>query len=124
MTLSLFVFSGCNKHKNDILEENPAAIITFSSPTAGASYHSNDSIAIKGRAIAANTMHGYDLIIKKVSNTTVYYTKHIHDHNDTLVIDQKWKSLQKTATNLEAHVIVYLDHDGHTASKKVGFTVQ
>ena len=68
--------------------------------------------------------NGYDIIIRKLNDTTKLYFKNVHDHNDTLSINQKWKNTITTQTNMEAEIVLYLDHDGHTGSKKAFFKIQ
>lgn len=121
-TLLLFVFTACSRHRGDLAL--PGAVINFSDPLPGSSYNAGDSISIKGVAVSAVVMHGYDVAIKKANDTTTYFFTHVHDHNDTLLINQKWKNRLTGASSLEAQVTVYLDHEGHTATKKVAFTVQ
>ena len=81
-------------------------------------------MSIQAVGISSETVHGYDIIIKKPNDTTKIFFQHVHDHNDTLFINQKWKNTFTVATNLEAQVILYLDHDGHTGTKKAGFRVE
>ena len=122
--ISSIVFLSCTKHKDDIEENIPVSTISFSSPTASSVYQSGDSVLIKATAISTATVHGYDIIIRKASDTTKIFFQHVHDHNDTLYIDKKWKNTMTAPANMEAQVILYLDHDGHTGSKKVSFRVQ
>src|SRR5690349_10267786 len=86
------VMVACTKHKNDLVDTRPIAAINFSAPTAGAIFGKSEEISIQGRAIAANTIHGYDLVIKNANDATVYFSTQVHDHNDTIIINQKWKS--------------------------------
>jgi hypothetical protein len=122
--VSIAVFISCTKHRGDIEQNIPVYTINFSSPTISSVYHNGDSVLIQAVGISSATVHGYDLIIKKPNDTTKLFFKHVHDHNDTLVINQKWKNNLTVATNLEAQVILYLDHDGHTGTKKTGFKIQ
>ena len=124
LSASSTVFLSCSKHKGDIEENIPVATIKFESPTASTVYQSGDSVRIKGTAISTATVHGYDIIIRKTTDTTKLFFQHVHDHNDTLLIDKKWKNHLSVAANMEAQVILYLDHEGHTGSKKVSFRVQ
>ena len=62
--------------------------------------------------------------IKKSGDTMTCYSKHVHDHNDTLAIFQRWKGDENQTGNMEAVITLTLDHDGHTYSKKIGFKVQ
>jgi hypothetical protein len=122
--ITLVLLISCTKHKGDIEENLPVAIINFESPTLSSVYSNGDSVTIKGTAISTATMHGYDIIIRKVNDTTTVFFKHIHDHNDTLSINQKWKNNVSVAATMEAQVVLYLDHEGHTGTKKAYFKVQ
>jgi hypothetical protein len=87
-------------------------------------YAIGDSVTIQATCISANTLHGCDIIIRKTADTTVLYSKHMHDHNDTLTINRKWKAELTEATNLEVIIKAAVNHDGKAVSKKVNFRVQ
>ena len=122
--LASFIVVSCTKHRGDIEQNIPAYTINFSSPTTSSVYHNGDSVTIQAIGISSETVHGYDVIIKKPNDSTKIFFQHVHNHNDTLYINQKWKNPFTVATNLEAQVILYLDHDGNTGIKKTGFRVQ
>ena len=122
--LASVIMVSCTKHRGDIEQNIPAYTINFSSPTTSSVYHNGDSVTIQAIGISSETVHGYDVIIKKPNDSTKIFFQHVHDHNDTLYINQKWKNTFTVATNLEAQVILYLDHDGNTGIKKTGFRVQ
>ena len=115
--------TACTKHKDDVENTSPKADIRFESPTQGAFYNSGDSVQIKGTASYTATIHGYDVIIRKANDTATLFFKHFHDHKASLAIDTKWKASVSHA-NLQAEVVLYLDHDGNTGSRKVGFSVR
>lgn len=119
-------FFACTKHAYDVeaAATTNGATIVFSAPTANAVYQTGDSISIQAIAIAPQTIHGYDVSIKQANDTTVYFFQHVHDHNDTLLINHKWKSNLPGAMALEAKIVLTLDHDGHTATKSVAFNVR
>lgn len=122
-TLIVFSISACTKHKDDVEDTTPKASIQFYNPTQNAVYKSTDSVAIEAKAISTATIHGYDIVIRKAEDTSRLYFKHIHDHNDTLNVASKW-SPTVANTSLQVEIVLYLDHDGHTGSKKVNFRVQ
>lgn len=124
--LSVFtlVLISCTKHKDDIEEHIPPHTINFSSPAGSIPYQFGDSVSIQAMAISSETIHGYDLVICKSDDTTKIFFQHVHDHNDTLVVNKKWKNSIMGPANMEAQIILYLDHDGHTGSKKATFKVQ
>ena len=117
------LMTACTKHVDDIEDTTPKATIQISQPTAGAVFNSQDSISIQATAIATATIHGYDIIIRKAEDSTKLYFKHIHDHNDTLNINHRWKPAISN-TSLQMELVLYLDHDGNTGNKKVNFRVQ
>ena len=114
----------CTKHKDDFEEKIPVASINFESPSMSSTYHAADSIAIKATAISTASIHGYDIVIRKANDTTKLFFQHVHEHNDTLYINKKWKSSVLSSANMEAQVVVYLDHDSNTLSKKALFKIQ
>ena len=119
-----FIFMACEKHSLDKDAVTETAVITIAAPTAGAVYHNGDSINIKAKAIYTKNIHGYDLAVRKANDTTVVYFIHVHDHNDTLLVDQKWKNTLSGPLNMEAELTFYLDHDGTTGSKKATFRIE
>ncbi len=124
LAISVLGLVACTKHHGDIGEYIPEAVIKFLSPTPGAVLNAGDSINIMAVAISTETIHGYDLAIRKTGDTTKAYFNHTHDHNDTILIDQKWGSLVTNPANLEAEITLYLDHEGHTKKARVAFSVE
>ena len=122
--IALVLLISCTKHKGDIEENLPVATINFESPTLSSVYSNGDSVTIKGTAISTATVHGYDVIIRKVNDTTTLFFKNVHNHKDSLFINQKWKNTVPVAGTMEAQVVLYLDHEGHTGTKKAYFKIQ
>lgn len=129
-TASLVIIAaGCRKHqmnKEGIPPEIPVATISFSSPTPGMIFKNGDTVHIKAIAISTANYHGYDIVIHNAGERSgSYYFNHIHDHNDTLHISEKWKiQVPSTPTDLEAELSLVLDHEGHTKKGKVSFRVE
>ena len=122
--LLLLITCACTKHKGDIADHIPVAALTILQPLEGSVFNIGDSIRIQAIAISSETIHGYDVMVKKANDTTTYFSTHIHDHNDTLLIDQKWKASAGKATSFEAVITLELDHDGHTLTRRAGFSVK
>lgn len=118
------VLFSCSKHKGDIADHIPVATLSILKPADGSVFNVGDSIAIEGVGISTENIHGYDIIVKKAKDTTSYFSVHIHDHNDTLVIDQKWKALVTSGSSLEAVITLVLDHDGHTLTRRAAFSIK
>lgn len=123
------IYSSCSRNDSADADESeplPVATLQFSSPVPDAVYNNGDSVTIKATAISTASIHGYDLAIRDTRDTTKsLYFIHIHDHNDTVIVNEKWKTdALNLPANLLAEVSIYLDHDGHTQKAKVGFKVQ
>jgi hypothetical protein len=119
------LFSCTREHGEDKAPKIPDATITFMSPLPGAVYTNGDSVTIQATAVSTEEIHGFDLAIRKVTDTanSIYFT-HIHDHTDTIIINEKWKSLVIPPVDLQAEIVIYLDHVGHTKKEKIQFRVQ
>jgi hypothetical protein len=120
---TLVIIFSCTKHHGDVEEAIPTSSITIYSPMANEVTGYDDSLTIKAMAIAANTIHGYDLRITKRNDTSALYFYHGHQHNDTIIINNKWGNTLTKPSDLVLSVLVYLDHNGNTAEKKVAFKV-
>lgn len=121
------LFTSCSSRAEDEFippEAIPVATIQISSPLPDTTYTNGDSIVVKATAISTENIHGYDLAIRKTTDTSNIYFIHIHNHNDTLNITEKWKAVVSIPSALEAEITLYLDHVGHTKKEKVGFYVQ
>lgn len=123
------LYSSCSRNDSADADESeplPVATIQFSTPAQNAVYNNGDSVAIKATVISTASIHGYDLAIRDTRDTTKsLYFIHIHDHNDTVIVNEKWKSAaEPLPASLLAEVTIYLDHDGHTQKGKVDFKVQ
>lgn len=108
----------------DPVHQIPVGNITITSPVANSVYAFGDTIAITGTAVSTAVIHGYELSVKKVNDTSRYYNEFIHEHNDSLTINKQWYNTISTATDLELVVSLILDHEGHTLIKKVNFRIQ
>ena len=125
--LPCLIFTSCGKHEPEIKIPGvivPVASVTFFSPLNGSVFTAGDSVAIEAKVVSTETMHGYNLEIKKVNDTIIYYTEFFHDHNDTLFLSKKWHVTIAGPQDLEAVITVVLDHDGHTHKARQPFKIQ
>ena len=118
------LFTGCkNDHDHDPTpHQDNSATITITSPAEGSVVNAGQTVAITGTISAINTLHGYNIIIRRKSDNVEIFKKEVHDHAANLTISESWTVDAFTQhTDLELEVIATLDHDGKTASKKVNF---
>jgi hypothetical protein len=118
------LLASCTKHSIEQESLPPAATTRFYTPLEGQVVPYGDSITIKAIAYSSDDLHGYELIIRKEADTTVYLVDHFHYHSDTLNIASGWRNHLSTPTSIEAELIVALDDLGHTQSSKLHFKVQ
>lgn len=123
LLLSLFA---CTKHSGDVTDDEqvPTATLSIASPTANASYHNGDTVWLRATALSTATIHGYTVQVRPAGDTTALFTATVHDHNDTLNINQYWVNNRTAPASLEARFLLTLDHDGHTLEKLVPIQVQ
>jgi hypothetical protein len=105
------------------VEEKPAPVVNlnFISPVQGALYHTGDTVRINAIATSTDQLHGYDVYLKNSDNGTIYFFQHIHDHNDTLLVNEEWKNNLTTPTAIVAEIKLVVDHDGNTFIRNVAF---
>ena len=122
--IAAFIVAGCVKHSQE--EEAPVltASIAFLKPTSGDIFHKGDSINIQAFVTAAQELHGFDLLIRKAGDASSYFFTHIHDHGDTIRVNQSWLDTLSSPANLEAELTIYLDHELHTQKATIGFKSQ
>jgi hypothetical protein len=121
------VFASCTKHAGDILPQPgdaAKAILRVAQPTAGGVYRNGDTVWIRAEAVAPANIHGYELSIRRPDDTTRVYYAHIHEHNDTLQIDQYWVNDRTNAQDLELEISLALDHGDSKYIRRIPFHVQ
>lgn len=121
ISVIMILFFSCTKHHGDVEDAVPSSMITIFSPAPNAVTQFADSLSITAMAIAANTIHGYDLRITKRNDTAALFFYHGHEHNDTIMIDKKWANTVDNSSDLLLTVLLYLDHNGNTNEKRVAF---
>ena len=116
---------GC-KHDPGLLPDAPIPVarLNILSPLPGSVYAQGDSVDIIANAVSTGEFHGYQLDIKKLNDTAVYYTEFVDQHVDSISIHRKWKNTPSAPANLEVVISLELDHDGRTLVKRVSFKTQ
>ncbi|GAB4091508.1 hypothetical protein [Flaviaesturariibacter terrae] len=120
LSIASLLLVACSKHSGDTTNEPiPANRLTVLAPTANASYHRGDSIWVKAEAVSEALIHGYKVGIREAgSSSDLFYTE-VHDHNDTLHISQYWVNDRTAPANLEARIILTLNHNGDSVIQTI-----
>ena len=126
----LFLFLGfttisCDNDAETTVEPTKTAIITITSPAENGIVTANDSATVSGTIEAEENLHGYTISIRRKADNAEIFRQENHAHKPTLSFSHKWlvENVSKP-TELELEIITTLDHEGHTASKKVDFQAQ
>jgi hypothetical protein len=120
---TLILISGC-EHQEVQKELIPEASIEFFSPSPGFTYRHGDTVHVTATGISTAAIHGYDLSITRPGDTSYFYFHHIHDHNDTVHINEKWKNTLNTHASMLITISLYLDHAGNTETATRSFTTE
>lgn len=124
LTLGLVPATACRHAAVETPHPVPVASIVFSSPQPGAVYAKGDTVRIRAVIVSTEELHGYLFFVGKAGENTPLHTEFIHDHNDTLAVEQEWVNTLATAAQLEAGITATLDHNGNTLTRKVAFAVR
>lgn len=109
--------SACSKDNNPVNE----ATFSITSPQEGQMFHQGETVAIKATLTGKESLHGWQIVIRKKADGTVLLDKSAHVHGLTLTIDESWTNNLTDHTDLELEVFAQLDHDGTKTSKIVSF---
>ena len=102
-------------------ENTPAATITFTSTSMHSSFNGSQVVNVAGKIEAQKQIHGYKIIIRNKTANTETILKEDHAHGTAVNFTTDWTSNVTSHSDMEAEVIVTLDHEGNTLSQKVSF---
>lgn len=124
-SLSLSIFSACDKHDDDHhhdATDKDAPVITLSSPTSMQVFYSGDTVWIKGTLTDAS-LHELLINIRKDSDSSILFTTAPTVHDLTSFnINSFWKSSVTGHTNATVEVIAE-DHSGNSKTVKTAIHI-
>lgn len=120
---AVLIGMSCSKHGSDQDTGETTATIQFISPAPSAVFHNSDSVIIDAQIQGSAVLHGYEVWLRRVGDTTSYLHALVHDHSQNIHARHAWKDTLSTIANMEATITVILDHDGHTKTQSTVFTV-
>ena len=120
--LSIFVAS-CKKDKSSEEEEAFVGGITITSPTTNDSISGNQSI-ITGSITGNMTLHGYHLVLYKVSDNSVLAELEEHTHSSSITIADTLTYTVSSPTPVRLHVESAYNHEGDVTTKDVNYVIQ
>ncbi|MCU7551532.1 hypothetical protein OCK74_20595 [Chitinophagaceae bacterium LB-8] len=115
------VFSSCSRQNDE--DPLPQAGIQITTPVENALVRFGETLLIKGTATGNAELHGYEIAIRKLGGTNLYF-QHYHGHDHTINIDESWKNTLNETADMEIVVSAILDHEQHKQNKIVRFKIQ
>jgi hypothetical protein len=114
--LSFTAFS-CKKVTTNTIQD---VTIDILSPTPNQQFALGDTIKVIAKVTSNKEIHGYSLVIKKISGGQVKNNSD-HEHGTSLTINKYWVNNLTESSDMIADITVELDHDGSTTTKSVIF---
>jgi hypothetical protein len=108
-------------HDHDDDPQPASANITFTSPAMYSAFNGGQTVTVAGKIEASHEIHGYKIIIRNKTTNTETVIKDADEHAKTVDFSADWTNNVTTHSDMEAEVVVTLDHNGNTTSQKVSF---
>lgn len=121
LALSVFPFyTACrsSEHDHDPAVENKVTIL-IAKPVDQSTVKQGDSLEISGSISATAEIHGYEILVRNLSDSSVLLDTGEHDHITSATIRYKWKNPFKDSTRIGLEFKAVKDHAGNTESKSV-----
>ena len=84
-------------------------------------YEFGDTVFMHGGVSAPHELHGYELILRNASTDSVAFSKDEHVHGTSFEFEDHWVNNVADHSDMEFSVIVTVDHEGTTETKKIEF---
>ena len=120
--LTAFTFVSCNKDKTD---DDPAfeGGITITAPTASDTISGTQTI-LTGTISGNLTLHGYHVVLYKVSDNSVLDEYEIDQHATSFTLHDTLNYTISAITPVKLHVESAYNHDGDMTTKDVLYVVK
>jgi len=118
LLISVFII-GCAKDEDDGHTHQNEVTFSIQNPVEGQEFANGDTIFMKGTVTAEESLHGYELVIKDLSNGSTLFTDRDHVHGNTLTLNKFFINKVVSPRQLAITFKVAIDHDGNTAEKVV-----
>jgi hypothetical protein len=120
--VTLTLLCACQK-KDDMAPDANKVVMNITSPRAGQTFRSGDTVFIKATVNYPGELHGYEVKVVDTTTGFIVYDVARHIHDDKFVIDDKWVSSASQPTTLKLSIIAEIDHSGDDARKDLSFQI-
>lgn len=118
----LSFYSSCKKDEHDHNHSTSVtANIDIVSPTANQQYDHGDSVNIKVNVSSTSELHGYQLLLIRLSDNGTVMNVTEHNHLSSYNIVKSWVNNNSIHSDMKLIVIAYTDHDNNFVSKELQF---
>jgi hypothetical protein len=116
-----FLATGC--HQDEAAGTNTAQV-TIHNPMENDVVAPGATLEIHATVVGQDALHGYELFLRNKATGVNLLALNEHAHGSTIDIHEEWVNTVDETSELELELIVTLDHEGNTTSKKVTFQAQ
>ncbi len=109
-------FVSCTKHEHDVQPEGVS--ISIHSPQLGLAYQGGDSVKMHVSINSPSNLHGYEIHIAKLSDSTEVFAVKKDGHVKQFDINEVWVYDGNCHSEMELTVIANIDHHGNKATKE------
>jgi len=121
MLSALFLFNACeNEAKHHDLSTTDIQLV-INSPTDTQEFEADDTVFINATIDAPSELHGYELHLKRLADTTEVLSKDIDLHTNHFSINEIYINPGLVHSDMELEIVAKIDHNGKSTSKKVHF---
>lgn len=120
LILALACLISCKKKKHEG-DPSPTVNIDIIAPTEHAEYHKLDTVWMKVHISYDQDLHGYELHMLRLADTTEVFALDSDVHAKTFDIQKYWVNDGAVHSDMQLTVIANIDHNGNKATKTVDF---
>lgn len=112
----------CACQKDQTIAPAPDKVrIAITSPEAGASFRSGDTLRIAAHVSYAGPLHGYEIQLIDSADGGIIYDAARHVHSDSFDIRESWLATAAAPMTVRLRLITTIDHEGTVASSERSF---
>jgi hypothetical protein len=120
LALTAFTLSSivsCKKDKVDDSIDN----IVITSPATGQTFDALDTVPIRALLQNNSEMHGFEISLVNLSDTSIVFEMDEHVHGVSINIDTFWVNNVMMHSNMRLYITAEIDHEGTTVTDSVSF---
>ncbi len=118
----LIFFGSCQKEEHN---HNDSSVVTANidilTPVTNQEFDHGDSVNIKVNISSSSELHGYQLLLIRLSDNDTVMNVAEHNHLNTYNVVKSWVNNNSIHSDMKLIVKAFTDHDNNFVSKEVQF---